>query len=168
MVGIALEYARMYHKNQMYGSFPYFNHIKQTVTVAMELGYDEDIQIACALHDILEDTPLSYNDIKCFAGEKIADVVYDVTDELGKTRKERKDRTYPKISANPDAILVKLCDRIANVRHSYTYNERMYNIYRKENAKFLMGITKGITFTPAILKGFLELRKAFVGEIPKV
>ena len=88
------------HINQIYDIYPYIYHIKQVVKVAEELGYDESIIIACILHDTLEDTALSYNDIKKAFGEEIAEIVYAVTDELGRNRLERKQKTYPKIRAN--------------------------------------------------------------------
>jgi (p)ppGpp synthase/HD superfamily hydrolase len=116
------------------------------------------------LHDILEDTPLSYNDVKKEFGEKVADIVYDVTDELGKNRKERKERTYPKIRANHDAILVKICDRIANANNSKKLNKRMFEMYKKEHRDFIVGITTGINFTPEILRGMKLLNNIINGQ----
>lgn len=132
----ALLVAEKAHANQSYDIYPYMYHIKMVVEIAQELGFDEDIQIACTLHDVLEDSDLSFNDIKKNFGEMIAQIVYDVTDELGKNRKERKRNTYPKIRSNWRACVVKICDRIANIRHSSDYNREKFEMYKDESAAF--------------------------------
>ena len=45
----------------------------------------------------------------------MAEIVFCCTDELGRNRKEKKEKTLPKTASNPDAIIVKLADRIANI-----------------------------------------------------
>ena len=52
-------------------------------------------------------------------------------------RKERKKKTYPKIRKNVGAILVKLCDRVANVRHSLLYDSQLYKMYLNEHNHFI-------------------------------
>ena len=42
-------------------------------------------------------------------------MVYCVTDEIGRNRSEKKLKTLPKTALNPDAIILKLADRIANI-----------------------------------------------------
>lgn len=136
----ALLVASKAHSNQVYDIYPYEYHILQVVKIAEELGYDEDIVVSCGLHDILEDTELSYNDIKTAFGENIAEIVYCVTDELGRNRKERKEKTYPKIRGNWKAAVVKICDRIANVQHSRLYNQKLFDMYNKEHNYFCSSI----------------------------
>jgi len=121
----ALLVADKAHANQTYDIYPYGYHIRQVVTIAEELGYDESIVVAAALHDTLEDTELSYNDLKKAFGVEVAEIVYCVTDELGRDRKERKEKTYPKIRSNWKAGVVKLCDRIANIQQAKLYNSRL-------------------------------------------
>ncbi|MFM9449568.1 hypothetical protein ACKI1Y_44750, partial [Streptomyces acidiscabies] len=71
------------------------------------------------LHDTTEDCRINYNDVKSEFGELVADFVYRVTNELGRNRVERADKTYPKIAECAIATWVKLCDRISNMRFSY-------------------------------------------------
>lgn len=132
----ALMVAEKAHSNQSYDIYPYMYHIRQVVKIAEELGYDESIIIASVLHDTLEDTSLSYNDIKKAFGEEVAEIVYCVTDEFGRNRDERKEKTYPKIQANWKATVVKICDRIANVSQSKEYSETLYKMYKKEHEMF--------------------------------
>ena len=134
----ALLVAEKAHANQSYDIFPYIYHVKQVVRISKEFYKDDEVvQVACALHDTLEDTNLSYNDLKKTFGETVAEVVYNVTDELGRTRKERKEKTYPKIKSDWKSLAVKLCDRIANVEHSKEFNQDMFNMYKKESYQFI-------------------------------
>jgi len=132
----ALLVAEKVHANQSYDIFPYIYHIKQVVNIAKQFEFDDYIVSACALHDSMEDGNLSYNDIKKYFGEDVAEMVYAVTDELGRNRKERKSKTYPKIKANWKAVAVKLCDRIANIRHSAEFTPDMIKMYSNEHEAF--------------------------------
>lgn len=124
------------HGLQEYDGFPYHKHLQDVVDVIVEFGYHGKYIIAAWLHDILEDCPVSYNDIKKNFGEEVAEIVYCVTDELGRNRKERKGKTYPKIRSNPDAIIIKLADRIANLQNCLDKNHGMLNAYVKEHDGF--------------------------------
>jgi (p)ppGpp synthase/HD superfamily hydrolase len=78
-------------------------------------------------------------------GQEVADIVYAVTNEKGKNRKERGGvKYYEGIRQTPGAVFVKLCDRIANVQYSKMTKSRMFEMYRKENDDFLTKI--GYTF----------------------
>lgn len=136
----ALMVAEKAHRNQTYDIYPYMYHIRQVAKIAEDLGYDESIILGCILQDTLEDTDLSYNDIKKAFGQEVAEIVYCVTDELGRNRDEKKEKTYPKIKSNWKATVVKICDRIANVTHSKDYNKSMYEKYFIENNKFILNI----------------------------
>ena len=152
----ALLVAEKAHANQHYDIYPYMFHIKQVVGVAKELGYDESVLVSCALHDVMEDGDLSYNDIKKGFGEEVAEIVYAVTDELGRNRKERKEKTYLKIKANIKATVVKICDRIANVSHSKEYNKRLFDMYYREHADFAKEL---LNSHPDVTKAFDKLNE---------
>lgn len=136
----ALLVAERAHSNQTYGIYPYMYHIKQVVGIAETYGFSEDIIVACALHDVLEDSDISHNDIKKHFGSVVADIVYRVTDELGKDRKSRKEKTYAKIKGSRNASLVKACDRLANVLYSKEYNKSMFEMYKNEHDRFCASI----------------------------
>jgi len=88
-------------------------------------------------HDLIEDCRVSYNDVKEHLGQEAADIIYAVTNEKGKNRKERaNDKYYEGIRNTPGAVFVKLCDRIANVQYSKMSKSRMFEMYKKENVEF--------------------------------
>ena len=139
------DFASKHHKGQWYGSKPYMYHLKKVSDVALDLKFtDESILMGCLLHDIIEDTEVSYKDVKENFGEEVAEIVYCVTDELGRSRKERKSKTYKKIRNNPKSIVVKLCDRISNITESMgseNYNLKLMKMYLDEHIDFVCGIT---------------------------
>jgi (p)ppGpp synthase/HD superfamily hydrolase len=126
-------------KNLLDDEVDYFTGKKE-----IEGGNDvtETLQNACLLatwgHDLIEDTRVSYNDVKSQLGQAAADIIYAVTNEKGKNRKERaNDKYYEGIVKTPGAVFVKLCDRIANVQYSKMTGSRMFEMYKKENEHFV-------------------------------
>jgi len=88
-------------------------------------------------HDLIEDTRVSYNDVKTELGQEAADIIYAVTNDKGKNRKERAGvKYYQGIRDTPGAVFVKLCDRIANVQYGKMTKSRMFEMYKKENSDF--------------------------------
>lgn len=104
------------------------------------------IRMALIAHDSIEDARMTYNDVLERVNEHvgnykaavvIADIVYCVTDEKGKNRKQRKnDKYYDEIKKNDLALYVKLADLTANRLFSKLTNSSMYHKYKKEWPKF--------------------------------
>jgi (p)ppGpp synthase/HD superfamily hydrolase len=95
-------------------------------------------------HDLIEDTRVSYNDVKNHLGQEAADIIYAVTNEKGKTRKERANEMYYEgIRNTKGAVFVKLCDRIANVQYSKMTKSRMFELYKEENDYFMTELGYG-------------------------
>jgi (p)ppGpp synthase/HD superfamily hydrolase len=134
--------------NHMYDTYlPYEFHLRMVATAANDFIHlaPKHIQVNCLLaaygHDLIEDTRVSYNDVKASLGEQAADIVYAVTNEKGKNRKERaNDKYYQGIRETPGAVFVKLCDRIANVQYSKMTQSRMFEMYKKENPNFIKAL----------------------------
>lgn len=130
--------AEVMHMEQKYGDRPYTYHLKSVVLVLREHGVrDEELIAGAWLHDIVEDTPASIADIEKLFGNRVATIVDLVTDPPGKNRKERKKLAYRRISTSSDAVVVKLADRIANIRESIlNENESLTKMYRSEDNSF--------------------------------
>jgi (p)ppGpp synthase/HD superfamily hydrolase len=133
MLRDALFVAENAHKNQNYDNiYPYMKHIYDVIDILKRFDFKNyKMLIAAALHDTIEDDGISYNDIKKHFGFEVAEMVYCVTDELGRNRKEKKEKTLPKTASNPDAIIIKLADRIANIEHG-----GKIDMYAKEYDEF--------------------------------
>ena len=114
----ARQVAVVAHGGQLYdGIFPYSKHLDDVVEVLKSFGFSGKFIVAGYLHDAIEDGGLSYKKISKHFGVEVAEMVYCVTDELGRDRQEKKFKTLPKTGSNPDAIILKLADRIANIQH---------------------------------------------------
>jgi (p)ppGpp synthase/HD superfamily hydrolase len=136
--------------NHMYDTYlPYEFHLRMVVGVANkhlqqlpdlndgEETFRNRILLASYGHDLIEDTRVSYNDVKKVLGQGAADIIYALTNEKGKNRNERaNDKYYEGIKNTPGAVFVKLCDRIANVQYSKMTGSRMFDMYKKENMDF--------------------------------
>lgn len=124
------------------------------------------LQNACMLatwgHDLIEDTRVSYNDVKQNLGQEAADIIYALTNEKGKNRKERaNEKYYEGIRKTPGAVFVKLCDRIANVQYSKMTGSRMFEMYKKENDDFIVNMGWDDTNTHPYFEMFSYLVNLF-------
>jgi (p)ppGpp synthase/HD superfamily hydrolase len=94
-------------------------------------------------HDTIEDARVTYNDLKSRFGKFTAELVYAVTNEKGRTRKDRaNDKYYNGIRETEYATFIKLCDRIANVRFGKSFGGKS-DMYRKEQVAFEEGLNGG-------------------------
>jgi len=104
------------------------------------------VELILSSHDVCEDGRLTYNDLLDLVGEDlgnfvaakiVADAVYCVTDEKGKTRAERKNESYYlELYENHLAIFVKLADIAANTLYSKLTGSPMYEKYKAEFPSF--------------------------------
>ncbi len=98
---------------------PYINHpIALATILANEVGITDSIVICAALlHDTIEDTKTTAKEIEQHFGAEIASVVLEVTDDKSLKKEERKQRQIDHAAkASEKARLVKLADKIANLR----------------------------------------------------
>lgn len=133
--------------NHLYDGHPYSLHLILVASYAYTYldcipeTVHEKVMNACWLHDTIEDCRLTYNDIKEVAGEFVADIVYAVTNEKGKNRKQRANEDYYYgIRETPFATFVKLCDRLANIKYSKDTKSKMFDVYKKENDDFILSL----------------------------
>jgi guanosine-3',5'-bis(diphosphate) 3'-pyrophosphohydrolase len=122
-IAFAREFAVRCHGEQLYGDRPFVYHLDQVAENAKKHGGDTDNIISCYLHDVLEDTNVTYHTVQDLFGSRIAGVVDLVTN------RGSKELTFNRIRRNADAVFVKLCDRLANV--SNLDKNKMYKKHHK-------------------------------------
>ena len=116
-----------------------FYTVEEIVNPVSQVSLRSACMVATWGHDLIEDTRVSYNDVKDHLGQEVADIIYALTNEKGKTRKERaNDKYYKGIRVTPGAVFVKLCDRIANLQYSKMTGSHMFEMYKKENDEFIV------------------------------
>lgn len=142
----ARRFAIAAHGNQTYGpDLPYEYHLEKAQAVSRELIDDEmlfwagitreQLEVAIWLHDVVEDTPVTTPMIEAVWGHVVACMVDCVT----------KPDAFNKIKDDRGALVVKLCDRIANVQACLAGTEKlpankrkrgMIDKYRREQSEF--------------------------------
>ena len=102
---------------------PYIMHPLNVALILSKLGMDEASVVSAILHDTVEDTKLTYNDVKSIFGQTVADLVDGVT-KIGKvplqTKEEQQAENIRKMllamSRDIRVIIIKLADRLHNMR----------------------------------------------------
>ncbi len=120
----AYEMARLAHTGQFRrdGS-PYVTHCIAAADISVDIGLDEDSIIAALLHDVIEDTSLTHEDIARQFGPAVADIVEGVTKltRVQYTSKEDEQaenlrKMLMAMAKDIRVILIKIADRLHNMR----------------------------------------------------
>jgi (p)ppGpp synthase/HD superfamily hydrolase len=142
----AKTFAVLKHSGQTHGTRPFVTHLAEVADVLHEFGYHDDDLIAAAwLHDVVEDTSTTITEIYSEFGQRVGDLVDALTDGPGATRLEKKAYPYKTIPTVDGAVIVKLADRIANVRFTISEGsdaEHYRMTYKSEHAGFCQALSK--------------------------
>ena len=125
----ALDFATKAHEGQKRRSGePYITHPKAVQKILEEWGMDEDTIVAGALHDVVEDTEFTLEDIRKNFGESVAFLVDGVT-KLSVARSGMRDidtylpetkdnlmRLFIALGSDIRVLIIKLADRLHNIR----------------------------------------------------
>ena len=131
------------HGEQDHGCLKIGDHL-QDVVRNVRKHYDphvnirspEEVLAAAWCHDLVEDTSTTLEEIAERFGDSVEELVSLLTDKVGRNRMERQLRTYHMIRRDPDATLIKLCDRRHNHARSIQYGEKYATMYRDEYIRF--------------------------------
>ena len=120
----AYAYADEKHKNQLRKSGePYIIHPLAVAEIVAEIGLDTDAIAAALLHDCLEDTDASFEEISRLFGETVANLVEGVTkltrvqySTMEEQQMENLRKMFMAMSKDIRVILIKISDRLHNTR----------------------------------------------------
>jgi len=122
-VAKAVAFALRFHGDQRRPTgVPYAEHLLEALEVLVRGAKVSDPDVLCAavLHDVVEDTPCTVDDVRAAFGDRVAGLVGWVTKPEpadGADRKAAKEAYLRHLADAPDdAILVKLADRASNVQ----------------------------------------------------
>ncbi|MBT9520800.1 MAG: bifunctional (p)ppGpp synthetase/guanosine-3',5'-bis(diphosphate) 3'-pyrophosphohydrolase [Dechloromonas sp.] len=172
----AIAFAADKHRNQRRKdatASPYINHpIALANVLANEVGIDDErVLIAAILHDTVEDTETTLQELVRHFGQEVADIVGEVTDDKSIPKAERKQQQIdhaPTISRR--AKLVKLADKICNLRDLASSPPAAWSLRRKQDyfdwAKTVIDGLRGVH--PSLEYLFDTAYKARPTKIPEV
>ena len=136
----AYSYAEQMHRGQKRASGePYFSHPCAVAEILVELGMDMPSIAAAFLHDVVEDTPATEEDINRKFGKEIMTLVDGVTklDKIHFATHEEEDaenfrKIFVAMANDVRVIFITLADRLHNMRSlNFLSNERQQRIARE-------------------------------------
>lgn len=141
----AIIFATLKHKSQKRKGtdIPYIVHPMEVMQILTACGCGEDVITAGILHDTLEDTDTTPEEIKENFGQKVLEIVQTESEDKSKTWKERKQHTIDELKeAEEGTQIVCLADKLANLRSIYadfqTDGNKLWKRFNapKENIKW--------------------------------
>ena len=113
-----------HHNTERRGKgFPYIVHPMEAVEIVSTITSDQELLAAAALHDTIEDTDVTYEQLRAEFGERIADLVHSESDQFTEGVSEedswhdRKQAAIDRLAAaSHDAKIVAMGDKLSNMR----------------------------------------------------
>jgi guanosine-3',5'-bis(diphosphate) 3'-pyrophosphohydrolase len=159
----ALAFAAHKHRDQRRkdaDASPYINHPIALANVLANEGHVDDDVVLCAalLHDTIEDTETTPEELREAFGDDIADIVLEVTDDKSLPKQERKRLQIQHArSRSRKAKLVKLADKICNVRDLTSKPPAGWDLSRKqEYFEWAKAVVDGLRGTSAPLEAAFD------------
>ncbi len=128
MINKALEFAQTAHKGQFRkgSKIPYIIHPMEAGVIGASLSMkdnqvDEELVAAAILHDIIEDTSLTFEDLFKNFSKRVVELVRLQSEDKSKSWQERKEATIELLKSNRDIgiEIVTLADKLSNLRAIY-------------------------------------------------
>jgi (p)ppGpp synthase/HD superfamily hydrolase len=142
---------------------PYFNHLLEVAELIAASSRDLDVELTMAafLHDTVEDTGVTLEELEKNFGQDVAALVAEVTDDKSlakETRKQLQVQTAHKKSARAQTL--KLADKISNLRSIIASPPVGWNLERKRQYfEWARQVVAGIPSPNSFLKA--EFEKTF-------
>lgn len=129
LVRAALEKARTAHQGQVRngsGGMPYVEHPMRVAALLDEHGYRDEVLAAALLHDVIEDSETSLDEIRAEFGDEVAGLVGALTDDesIDSYRERKAEHRERVAAAEGEALAIYGADKLTNSRTlAATYRE---------------------------------------------
>ena len=142
----AIAFAMKHHSHQFrrYTGEPYFNHLNRVADSVEKLGGTEDMIVAAWLHDVVEDTEVTFDIIHQKFGYEVMSLVVELTSLYTsekypeKNRAKRKELEAVRLGTiSKEAKLIKRCDISDNLTSIVIYDPEFAKLYLAEKAEVL-------------------------------
>jgi len=103
-------------------------HLVNTLQIISNVTNDEEILAAALLHDTIEDTDTTYEELKENFGHRVADLVNEVTHE---GQEDEYGYYFPRLKSQT-AIMINLANRLSNISRMQSWSEKRRNHYLRK------------------------------------
>jgi len=113
-----------YLRRSGYPSLPYINHLLKVTQTLIRVIYeaDPDTLVAALLHDIIEDTPTTHQELSQKFGHTVADIVAELTDDMSLPYSERKRLQVEGVQhLSVPAQKIRIADKGCNINDILNY-----------------------------------------------
>ena len=144
LIDKAIIYATEHHKNtrRKGKEIPYILHPLEAMSIVSTITEDKELIAAAALHDLIEDTTVTYDDLKNEFGKRIADIVLSESHTAVKNYEklswhEVREKNLELLkNASLDCKIVALGDKLSNIRSIFNdYNQLGDEFWNRFNEK---------------------------------
>lgn len=134
-------------QKRKYTGLPYVTHCFDVANLLMDYPVPDEVVAAALLHDVLEDTDVTYEQLKDKFGDTIAELVGEVTDislpsDGKRSVRKAMDRDHL-AKSSPDGATLKLADLIVNARDIVKHDPDFAVVYLAEKADLLKVLKHG-------------------------
>lgn len=130
LINKALDYAIEAHKYQVDDNGDLFiYHPSIVAELVWSITADEVTTAAALLHDTIEDTETTYNDLLKEFGKEVADLVNEVTHE---GKKDSKGYYFPRLKTQK-GIIIKFADRLHNLTRMQSWDKKRVEQYLRKS-----------------------------------
>lgn len=116
----AIDFAARAHHGQYRkaSQIPYIIHPLNVARILIECGASDELVIAAVLHDVVEDTPVTLQEVRAAFGDNIARLVQGMSEPNRKDKWEKRKQDMLSFfeTAPQDLVLIELADRLDNIR----------------------------------------------------
>lgn len=162
----AAAFAADRHRKQKRKGFagdPYVNHLLEVAQLLSHAGEeDEELLAAAVLHDTVEDTETTFDEIEDFFGARVRAIVEEVTDDITLSSAERKEQElYAAARGSREAQTIKVADKISNLRALITTPPEGWSAERCLNyCHFAGNLVAHCVQAPRFLRALFEVEFA--------
>ena len=165
------QFATRHHAGQVrrYTGEPYVTHPLWVQQLVMSVPHSPAMLAAAVLHDVVEDTQATLDDVFAFFGPEVSDLVSELTTpptDKNLTRTQRKAEALAYLAkASASAQTIKLADLIHNVPSIVEHDPDFAKVYVKEKRDLLEVLTKGDLMLYQHALGIIQWAEAKLGTV---
>ena len=169
LISRALAYATAAHgrMNQVrkYTGEPYINHVIEVMEIVSSVPHSDEMLAAALLHDTIEDTSVTRENIEQEFGASVAKLVMELTDECHEgNRAARKSAEAVRLATiSQEAQTIKLADFISNTNSIVRHDPGFAKVYLREKAQTLAVMSLGDATLYALAVSLTNVTKSADG-----